>query len=390
MSSTELQTSVIGDLSEVSDQEWDGLVSPDDPFTEHAFLRTLETSGSVGQGTGWQPVHVLVRRSGVLVGAAPLYLKHHSYGEYIFDWGWADAAQRAGVPYYPKLTCAVPFTPATGRRLLTGPGALDSEIAKALIASMRAVANTTKAQSIHLLFTTAEEHALLAKEQAMIPRLTHQFHWNNQGYEDFDQWLARFRSRRRKEVRRERRQAADSGAEIRVLRGPDLTDQHWLALHRFYEMTVEKKMAQAYLSPDFFHQLRDQLAHRVIAFMAEANGTPVAGALAFQRGKHLYGRYWGCEPGWERLHFELCYHRPIELCIAEGWQHFEAGAQGMHKIQRGLMPARTWSVHQIAHPGLARAVRAAMAQEGALVEREIAALTAHGPFRRDTDSATPG
>jgi predicted N-acyltransferase len=375
---------VIRDLSEVPAEEWDALVSPDDPFTEHAFLRTLETSGSVGQGTGWQPIHVLIRRSGVLVGAAPLYLKHHSYGEYIFDWGWADAAQRAGVPYYPKLTCAVPFTPATGRRLLTGPGDLVPEVAWALIAGLRGVAKRTNAQSIHLLFITEEEHALLQQDPVLIPRLSHQFHWTNKGYQDFDDWLSHFRSRRRKVVRRERRAAAESGTVIRVLSGSELTDSHWAALHRFYQHTVEKKGAHAYLSPDFFYQAREQLHGSVIGFFAEHAGIPIAGALAFQRGAHLYGRYWGCDPGWERLHFELCYHLPIDLCIDRGWHRFEAGAQGIHKIQRGLMPAQTWSIHQLAHPGLARAVRTALVQECTHVQREIAMLEQHGPFRRST------
>ena len=380
---TSVETSVIGSLQEVAADDWNALTQPDDPFTEHGFLMALEDSGSVGPGTGWQPVHVLLRADGQLIGAAPLYLKHHSYGEYIFDWGWAEAAQRAGVPYYPKLTCAVPFTPATGRRLLTGPGPLQPELARALIGGMRAVANATKAQSIHLLFTTPQEHRLLAEDTDIIPRVTHQFHWENQGYTDFSDWLSRFRARRRKEVRRERRQAQNSGATVTVMRGEDLQDRHWAALHQFYESTVEKKWAQAYLSPDFFVQVREHLAHRVVAMMAEKDGDPVAGALAFQRGVHLYGRYWGCQPGWERLHFELCYHQPIDLCISQGWQRFEAGAQGVHKIQRGLMPARTWSLHQIAHPGLSRAVRDALVHEGHQIEREITALQAHGPFHRE-------
>jgi len=381
---TPIEIQVISSMKEVQPDRWDALVQPDDPFTEHAFLHALEASGSVGPGTGWQPVHLLARQGEALVGAAPLYLKHHSYGEYIFDWGWAEAAQRAGVAYYPKLTSAVPFTPVTGRRLLTGPGPLNEPVCTALISGMRAVAKTTKAQSIHLLFTTEEEHALLVSDPDLIGRVTHQFHWHNADYTDWEDWLGHFRSRRRKEVRRERRQASESGARIRVLPGHALAAEDWAALDRFYRDTVQRKWAQAYLSPDFFSHAREHLGHRTLIFLADEQGTPVAGALAFQRGRHLFGRYWGCAPGWERLHFELCYHRPIDYCIEHGLSRFEAGAQGIHKIQRGLMPAHTWSLHQVAHPGLARAVREAMVHEGARIQEEMTLLKRHGPFRRDT------
>jgi len=384
-----VEIEVISQISEVPAADWDALVSPDDPFTEHGFLHALEASGSVGKNTGWQPVHVLARRKGALIGAAPLYLKHHSYGEYIFDWGWAEAAQRAGLAYYPKLTCAVPFTPVTGRRLLTGPGPIQQDTAETLMDGIRAVAHATKARSIHLLFTSQEEHQLLASHD-LIPRTTYQFHWDNRGYADFEDWLSRFRSRRRKEVHRERRQADESGARIRVVPGGDLSEEEWAALSSFYRDTVDKKMAQAYLSPDFFHHIRAHLSHRVLAFLADKDGAAVAGALAFQRGAHLYGRYWGCRPGWERLHFELCYHRPIAHCIENGWTRFEAGAQGIHKIQRGLMPARTYSLHQLAHQGLADAVRSALIQEDAYIEKEMAALSGRGPFRRGDPEDAPG
>jgi predicted N-acyltransferase len=385
-----VEVEVVSSLAEVAAEEWDALVQPDDPFTEHAFLHALETSQSVGPGTGWQPVHLLARQGDTIVGAAPLYLKQHSYGEYIFDWGWAEACHRAGVAYYPKLTSAVPFTPATGRRLLTGPGPLDEKVALALISGMRAVCEATKAQSIHLLFITQEEHALLGQDPGLIGRVTHQFHWNNPGCTDFEDWLGRFRARRRKEVRRERRQACESGARIRVLRGTEMTEQEWRAVDRFYRDTVQRKRAQAYLSESFFHHARLLLGHRARIFLADQDGTPVAAALAFERGRHLYGRYWGCESGWERLHFELCYHRPIAHCIEHGLVHFEAGAQGFHKIQRGLMPAKTYSAHQLAHPGLGQAVRAAMIEEGARIQEEMVFLEGHGPFRRDADSSEPG
>jgi predicted N-acyltransferase len=379
----DLELTVEPTVSAVDPDEWNALIQPDDPFTEHAFLLALEQSGSVGRETGWLPVHLLARRGDALVGAVPLYLKNHSYGEFIFDWGWAQAAQQAGIPYYPKLVAAVPFTPASGRRLLTGPGPLRADLARTLIGGITALANNTRAQSIHLLFITEEEHRLMEDIDGFIPRTTHQFHWHNDGYTDFDDWLSRFRSRRRKEVKRERRRAADSGATIRIASGESLTESERTALRQFYEDTIGRKWSNAYLTEDFFNRLQSDLGHTALVFLAEADGLPVAAALAFQRGNHLYGRYWGCAPGWEHLHFELCYHQPIALCIERGWTRFEAGAQGPHKIQRGLLPTRTYSAHHLVHPGLERAVRDAMVREDQMTEHEIAVLTAHGPFHRE-------
>ncbi len=378
----DIEITVEPSLRGVSADEWNALIPVDDPFTDHAFLCTLETSGSVGRDAGWLPVHILARRSGRLVGAVPLYLKNHSYGEYIFDWGWAEAAQRAGLHYYPKLVSAVPFTPATSRRLLTGPGPLDTDIATAMVGALASVARTTKAQSIHLLFITQAEHQFLGQIQGFTPRTTHQFHWQNDGYTDFGDWLSRFRSRRRKEVRRERRLAAESGADVRVIPGQDLTEQECMAMRHLYECTIQKKGAQPYLTEDFFSRLRADLAQTSLVLLAESKGEPVAGALTFQRGRHLYGRYWGCTPGWESLHFELCYHLPISLCIQHGWTRFEAGAQGIHKIQRGLLPARTYSAHLLGHLGLAEAVREATEHETQMIDLQIAQLTKQGPFHR--------
>lgn len=369
-------------MADVDEQAWNALVDPNDPFTEYGFLRALEESGSVGRAAGWLPVHLLAHREERLVGAIPLYLKNHSYGEYIFDWGWAEAAQRAGLAYYPKLVSAVPFTPATGRRVLTGPGDLDKSIARPMIEGLRAVASTTKAHSIHLLFVTPEEHSLIQESPDFIPRVTHQFHWQNNGYRDFEHWLSFFRSRRRKEVRRERRQAFESGARVRIVPGSALTPDECAIMREFYEDTIDRKYSTRYLSNDFFARLGTDLAESCLVFLAEAEGAVVAGALTFQRGQHLYGRYWGCRPGWAHLHFELCYHAPIECCILNNWTRFEAGAQGMHKIQRGLMPARTFSAHLLAHSGLARAVREATTHELNTVELELTALRRHGPFRR--------
>lgn len=370
-------------IGEIDPTDWNRLTDPNDPFTEHAFLSLLEESGSVGPQTGWVPVHLLAHRGPQLVGAMPLYLKDNSYGEYIFDWGWAQAAQRAGIPYYPKLVSAVPFTPATGRRLLT----LDAEVEQALLDGLHGIAKATRALSIHMLFCREEERRIGEDRDEFIGRTTHQFHWNNNGYGTFDDWLSSFRSRRRKEVRRERTAPAKLGVEVSMLRGDQLTDLHWQAMRGFYERTILKKHAQAYLTEAFFSLAANRLGHSALMFFATHDGNPVAGSLCFQRGTHLMGRYWGCLPAYESLHFELCYHAPIETCIHHGWTHFEAGAQGLHKVQRGLAPARTHSLHHLRHPGLHEAVRDAMIHEDAQVEAELKWCETKLPFRR-TDPTT--
>jgi predicted N-acyltransferase len=357
-------------------------VGPNDPFTRFEFLHALEQSGSVGDRTGWQPCHILVHEGGVLRGAMPLYAKHHSYGEYIFDWGWAQASQQAGLPYYPKLLGAVPFTPVTGRRLLLGEEPLDGEVGEALLGRLEALARTEDFSSFHLLFLTEAEQAVLAREPHRIARLTHQYHWQNAGYRDFQDWQSNFRSRCRKEVRRERSRAEALGVEVTMRRGPDMEEAHWQAIHAFYQDTLERKGAYHYLTPDFFVRMREDLAPMVVAFFAEGPEGVVASSLCFQRGDHLYGRYWGCLPAYRGLHFELCYHQPIAACIAQGWTRFEAGAQGPHKVRRGLLPAPTYSIHWIKHPGLAEAVARATVQEREMQAAEMAYMAARSPFKR--------
>ncbi len=372
----------------IAPEDWDRLTDPSDPFTTHAFLRTLEDSGSACAETGWAPAHVTVRRGGDLVAACPAWVKNHSYGEYIFDWSWAQAAQRAGLPYYPKVVVAVPFTPAQSRRLLVHPSAGQpgfptvEALHQALFRGLQALAETAEAWSIHVLFCRASEQRALSALGAT-PRLTHQFHWVNEGYESFEEWLGRFRSKLRKEARRERRRAEQLGVKVRTVRGNDLEPRHWRAMETFYRDTCSRKWGEAYLTPDFFARARVDLAHLAVGLLAEAEGRVVASSLLFQRGQHLYGRYWGCEAEFEQLHFELCYHRPIELCIEHGWTRFEAGAQGTHKLRRGLLPSATHSAHWLRHPGLARAVAQAMQEEAGLMRQEMLQLAAHGPFRRE-------
>jgi predicted N-acyltransferase len=373
-----VEVEVVHKLSDIESSAWNRGVCPNDPFAEYAFLNVLEASESVGRHAGWVPLHLLAKRANTVVGAAPLYLKNNSYGEYIFDWGWAESAHHAGLAYYPKLVSAVPFTPASGRRLLTE----DPEVEAALIAAMHGVAQATHAHSVHILFMTEPELNLLASTPEWIGRLTHQFHWDNDGYADFEHWLSRFRARKRKEVRRERMAASKTGATIRMLRGDQITGAHWAAIAQFYADTTARKQAMAYLNPEFFELAPSQLAHTALAFVAEVDNRVVAASLCFQRGTHLYGRYWGCEPAYRSLHFELCYHAPIAACIQAGWTHFEAGAQGLHKLQRGLAPAKTYSAHHLGHKGLHQAVATAVQAENAQVLKELEWLNNRSPFHR--------
>ena len=380
-----LDIEIADGVASVPPADWDALVSPDDPFTEHAFLATLEASGSVGPDTGWLPRPVLVRREGALVGAAPAYVKSHSYGEYIFDWGWAEAAHRAGVRYYPKVVVAVPHTPATGRRLLIAPGADAPAVTAALLDGLRRLADGARASSLHLLFTTAAERDALSGE-GLLPRLSTQFHWQDRGYGTFDGFLAAMRAPARKQIRRERRDAAAHGLDVSILRGDAIGAAEWAAVRRFYRATAAAKGAIPYLSDAFFELAATRLAHSAVVVLARRRGEPVAGSLSFQRGNHLYGRYWGAVDELEMLHFELCYYVLIEECLRSGWTRFEAGAQGEHKLKRGFLPAPTYSAHWIRHAGLRAAIAAWLPREAGAVEQEMAILGAHGPFRRDGEA----
>jgi predicted N-acyltransferase len=379
---------VVTEIADVAAAEWDALAGDDDPFLEHAFLSTLEASGSVGARAGIVPRLVLARESGKLVGAVPLYRKTNSNGEFIFDWGWADAAQRAGLAYYPKLAAQIPFTPATGRRLLVAPDApAPDDVVDALTRAVHDVAEEERVSSVHVLFCTEpEKQALAARDY--LPRLSLQFHWHNRAgrpFESFDDYLSTFRSRNRKEVRKERERAAAHGLSFRVATGAELDARDWEALHRFYVGNVRRHHGTAYLRPAFFELARTTLAHRLVASLAYRGAEPVAGTINFEKGRHLYGRYWGCDERHEMLHFELCYYQLIDRAIARGYTLFEAGAQGEHKLKRGLAPAFTHSAHWIRHPGLRGAIASFVEREAGAVEEGLREYAAHTPFRREGD-----
>lgn len=384
-----LSIEIVPALSEVSAAEWDALAGDDDPFSEHAFLRSLETSGSVGEGTGWHPCHVLVRdEEKRLVGALALYEKTHSYGEFIFDFGWAHAAMRARLPYYPKLTAMTPFTPATGTRLLVHPSMERRAVVPALLHGVLSAQRALKASSAHLLFLNDDEAKDIPAD-VFLPRITHQFHWKNRAekpYADFADYLGDMRSEMRKQTRKEREKARSHGLDLRVVEGPELGDEEWSALARFYESTCDKKGSETYLTPLFFEHLREsESSKRVVAALAYDGSRVVAGTLNFEKGKHLYGRYWGADREFDSLHFELCYYALIERAIEKGLSRVEAGAQGIHKLKRGFRPSVVRSAHAIAHGGLRDAIARHLAEEEPLVLAEIAELDRSSPFRRPAD-----
>ena len=361
----------------------------DDPFLEHAFLAALETSGSVGARAGAVPRFVLVRERDRLVGALPLYLKMNSFGEFIFDWAWANGAHQSGIRYYPKLVAAVPFTPATGRRLLLAPDADAADVSARLLAGMHAVAEEEKASSIHVLFCTESEADWLAAQPApgvhpFHKRLSMQFHWHNRApepYRSYDDFLGEMKSRHRKQLRHEREVAQSHGLSLRTLVGSEMDDATWTVLRDLYDANAEKHGARQYLTAKFFEVIRQTYAHRLVSTLAFRGDSAVAGTINFEKGRHIYGRYWGCLEELPMLHFELCYHRLIERAIARGATRFEAGAQGEHKLKRGLMPAFTFSAHWIRHRQFGAAVADYIAREAEAIREEVAAYAEQSPFR---------
>lgn len=379
-----MRTRIAESIHDADAKAWDAIAGEDDPFAEHAFLAALEDSGSVCEATGWRPCHVLAYEGEQLVGALPLYEKTHSYGEYIFDFAWASASHRAGVPYYPKLVAMAPVTPATGTRFLVGSSAAAPRdaIVRALLDATRELARERRASSVHLLFLTDTERDEASRLGSFAPRLSEQFHFHNDGYSSFDDLLARFRSPARKQVKRERRIVAESGLEIRTSTGEALTAEDFAALRRFYVDTCGRKGSAPYLRAGFFDRIARTFAHRVVGVLAYEGGRPVAGTLSFEKGAHLYGRYWGADAHADMLHFELCYYRLIERTIARGLRRFEAGAQGEHKLKRGLMPAEVHSAHWLVDPRLDAAVRDFLPREAAAVRAGLEAMRAESPFRR--------
>jgi uncharacterized protein len=373
---------VHGSLAEIPAAAWDACAGDINPSVSYAFLSALENSGSSTARTGWAPQHLSVAApDGSILGVVPLYAKSHSYGEYVFDYGWADAYERAGGRYYPKLISAVPFTPVPGPRLLLRRDA-PPETREYLIAAMVELCARRRISSVHVTFPEQGDAEALA-EAGFLQRVGQQFHWSNNDYRDFDDYLAALNSRKRKAVKKERREALADGLEIEVLTGSDLKSRHWDAFYRFYLATSDRKWGQAYLNRKFFEMIGERMPGNIVLVMAKRGGKYVAGALNLLGKETIYGRNWGSYGDYKFLHFECCYYRAIEFAITHGLKRVEAGAQGPHKLQRGYLPTPTYSAHWIPDPGFRRAVAQFLARERDMVERKIDALADYSPFRRE-------
>ncbi|MGB0722264.1 MAG: GNAT family N-acetyltransferase [Gammaproteobacteria bacterium] len=374
-------------LTGIDPAQWDALVNDGDPFMSHAFLSALENQGAVGDEWGWYPRHFTAWRGAELVGALPCYAKTNSYGELVFDWAWADAYHRHGLRYYPKLVSAVPYTPASGQRLLIREGT--EGVAGALAEAVLEDARGGGFSSVHVLFPREPECALW-EQQGFFTRHGVQFHWRNPGeWRNFDDYLGALTSKKRKNIRRERRLVADAGVRLELRHGDEMEDEHWTWLHRFYRSTFERKSGHATLSEGFFRELGRTMPRRIVVVLAYRDGPtgggPVAGSVMFRGDHTLYGRHWGCLEPVDGLHFEACYYQGIEYCLREGLERFEPGAQGEFKISRGFLPTTTWSVHWMADARFHDIIERHVRDEAGMMEEYKADLSGHSPFRSGGD-----
>ena len=379
-----LEATVTERIAEIPAQAWNRLAGEDNPFLRHEFLSALEGNGCVGEDSGWLPRHLLVYSGAELVGASPLYIKTHSFGEFGSDWAWADAYQRAGMAYYPKLVSAIPFTPASGPRLLCRPGPQSTRIRAAIVEAGVEIARSAGVSCLQWLFTSADDTELL-EARGLATRIGCQYHWHNHGYRDFQDYLDHLRSKRRKQVRRERREASSSGVEIRVLMGRDSDESDWHAYHRLYSATYDRKWGYPSLTPEFFCEVAESMPDSLMLVLARRAGTCVAGAHLFRGREVLYGRNWGCSEYLPSLHFEMCYYRGIEYCIDAGLSAFEAGAQGEHKIWRGFVPEATHSAHWVRDAQFREAIGDFLRRERAQLGHHMEIMRAHLPFRYGSD-----
>ncbi|KOR19677.1 GNAT family N-acetyltransferase [Burkholderia cenocepacia] len=383
------RTGILSSPAEVPADEWNALLARDaqpTPFLRHEFLDALHVARCAVDDTGWSPHFVTLtdERTGRLAAAAPVYAKQHSYGEYVFDWAWADAYQRNNLPYYPKLLCAVPFTPVQGTRLL----AADDDARRRLAATLLAFAEQSDVSSLHVLFPTGDEARLL-ESMGMMLREGVQFHWLNDGYRHFDDFLGTLEQKKRKNIRAERRKVHDAGVTFRRLTGDQITDADWRFFSRCYRQTYREHYSSPYLNLDFFRTIGATMPENLLLVIAEADGKPIASALAvYQRGEHgggtLYGRYWGAIEHVPCLHFETAYYQLLEFCIEAGLDTFEGGAQGEHKLARGFLPTVTHSAHWLAHPAFSDAVARFLERETEHIHAYVDELREHDPFRRNT------
>ena len=372
----------LNSIDEISSTKWDKLCASDYPFLRHDFLAALEHSGSVGGDSGWRPYHLTAYQANELVAIMPLYIKNHSYGEYVFDWAWADAYHRYNIDYYPKLLTAIPFTPAGGSRLCTSESVDKRHLVNAIIDDIQKQTQSGRFSSWHLLFPEQEEFKCW-QASTLSSRHGCQFHWFNQHYRCFEDFLATFTSRKRKNIKRERRRVAEQGIQLTQLTGQQISVQHIQDFYLFYQATYLKRGQQGYLTQSFFLELREKMADQLLLVMAEKEGQAIATALCLYDSDTLYGRYWGCLEEYECLHFEACFYQGIEFCIAKGLNRFDPGAQGEHKILRGFEPIKTHSLHWIEHEGFREAINQFLKQEKAGMaqyEKQAALML---PYKRE-------
>lgn len=380
-----MHVSFIDSIGSVSAEDWNQVAGTNYPFTRHEFLHALESSGAATRKSGWQPKHVLLYHENTLLAVMPLYLKYHSYGEYVFDWSWADAYSRHGMDYYPKLLGAIPFTPATGQRLCIAEGCDYATVFKFVTENIRRLAEEEKVSSIHFLFPTPEDSAQL-RALGFPQRRGAQYHWFNQGFESFDEFLATFSSRKRKNLSKERRRVSEQNLQLVTLEGCDVSPEIWQRFYYFYQMTYAKRSGHGgYLEQDFFEKIAQTLSEHIVLVLTydhNRDGEIIAGALNFRDDKTLYGRYWGCIVEYEFLHFEACYYQGIEYCIANKLDKFDPGAQGEHKIKRGFTPIETWSNHWVADDEFRVAIDDFLLRDNQSVARYIEQAKTQLPFKK--------
>ena len=375
-------------IQDLDPGQWNALAG-DSPVLRHEFLAALEETGCVGAATSWEPSHLTVTdAAGELLGALPLYIKHDSRGEFVFDWGWANAYAQAGLSYYPKLVSAVPFTPATGQRVLVAAQANFSAVAATLLGAARELGAELGASSLHVLFPTDTQRSYLADE-GLLTRKSCQFHWHNDDYRSFEDFLARFNSAKRKKARRERRRIAEAGVRFEHLDGDELDSDDWDAVFNFYTHTFLRRGHEPYLTREFFAEVVRTMPESLVVILARFEDQPIATAICFRSSDTLYGRYWGALADFHSLHFETCYYQGIDYCIQEGLSRFEPGTQGEHKISRGFTPMATWSNHWILDPEFGYAVAEFLDRERQYVEAYMDELATHAPYRRGVQCAPP-
>lgn len=374
---------VVENIADIPAAVWDSLAGPDNPFVSHAFLSALEETGCATNRAGWLPHHLVVEETdGRILAVAPVYLKSHSQGEYVFDHGWAHAWERAGGQYYPKMQVSAPFSPVGGPRLLAGDAADSDDSRLTLLRALETVCAKMELSSVHVTFATEHEWNLMGAA-GWIQRIGRQFHWHNRGYESFDDFLGQLTSRKRKSIRKERRAISEQGLIVRPYVGDDIRPLHWDAFYRFYVDTYDRKWGYPYLTREFFEAAQERLGDRIVLMIAEMDDIPVAGALNLQGSDALFGRNWGCRQDYPFLHFETCYYQAIDFAIANGLSRVEAGTQGPHKVQRGYEPVETYSGHYIPNESFRDAVKQFCREEQREVEWEMEAIAERSPYRQE-------